>query len=161
VRRRPAFPLVLCGIIAALLTVFWASRTPPVSQCVSLQIEGFTNWVGGPRIAVLVITNHSDSDFRLLGWCTITGARPTNSISRERLSENFLTLHGRSSQRFQIGASTNGTAWCGMVRVALDRSYYKTAQSLLNSRVNWIRMLSTTVMPKIRVEDLFSETRYD
>jgi len=69
--RKPLVRLLLAGGIAALLAVFvW--RFLPASQPLELKFLGYTNDAVGTRIALLEITNHSDSAYE---WRLHTDAR--------------------------------------------------------------------------------------
>jgi 50S ribosome-binding GTPase len=115
------------------------------------------------RLAV-VITNHSNSDFRIYRCGGFWGTRPTRRSSSPTLGESFELLTQSSFYRFPVEAPTNGTPWCGRVSLSPDKVYYRIADKILtglqNSRFELIKWFADMAAPKVRAEDLFTETRF-
>jgi hypothetical protein len=170
-RRKILLRFLILGFAAVVLMFCFApalpQRTLPASSSVSLIIEpGYTNFYGGPkRFAYVVITNLSNSDFRLYGWATFLGTRPTRNSGNRRLGENFILLTRHSYYRFPVEAPTKGTAWSGMVTLSADGERYRTADKILtglqNSRFELIKSFAEIAAPKVPTEDLFTETRFE
>ena len=169
-RRKISLRFLVFGLAAAMLMMFcfsWAFHklAPPASSSVSLIIEpGYTNFFGGPkRFAYVVVTNLSNSDFRLYAWGSFLGARPARNSANRMLGEDFVLLTRHSFHRFPVEAPTNGSSWSGMVTLSPDCEYYRAADKLLaglqNSRFELIKSFAEMVAPKVCSEDLFTETR--
>ena len=171
-RGKISLRLFLYGLAAIMVVVFCISqapvnRAPPASSSVSFYIDaGYTNFYGGPRrFAYVVITNHSNSDFRIYRCGGFWGTRPTRRSSSPTLGESFELLTRSSSYRFPVEAPTNGTPWCGRVTLSPDKVYYRIADKILtglqNSHFELIKWFADMAAPKVRAEDLFTETRFN
>jgi hypothetical protein len=168
-RRKISVRLFMRGV-ALLVMLFFVlqalfNRSPTASSSVALFIDGgFTNFSGGPRrFAYVVITNHSNSDFRLYRCTGFWGTRPTRRFSSPTLGESFQLLTAGAFYRFPVEAPTNGTPWCGMVTLSPDGVCYRSADKVLaglqNSRFELIKWFAEVVSPKVRSEDMFTETK--
>jgi hypothetical protein len=160
------------GFAAVMLIMFCVTRAlpgraRPAASSVSLIIEpGYTNFYGDPkRFAYVVVTNLSNSDFRLYGWASFFGTRPTRNLGKRMFGENFMLLTRHSFYRFPVLAPTNGIEWSGMVTLSEDSRYYRTADKIMtgfqNSRFWLIKGFAEIVAPKVPTEDLFTETKFD
>jgi hypothetical protein len=170
-RRKISLRFLVFGFATVMLIMFCISRAlhklapPPsssASSSVSLVIEpGYTNFYG--RFAYVVVTNLSNSDFRLYGSAGFQGTPPTRVSGNRMLGDHFILLGRHSFYRFPIEAPTNGIPWSGMVTLSPDSEYYRIADKILtrlqNSRFELIKLFAKIVAPRVRSEDLFSETR--
>ncbi len=161
--RKLTLGLLVAGLGASVLVLVWliGPRGPGPGHAVSLYIVGFTNRPDSPRAAWMVITNHSNSTFRLWSAVSYRGAPPVKSVGRRSLAEPFELLPGRTSLRREIAAPTNIPVWCGMVEVSPNPRFYRAGEKLLTSRSDVVKGSASLLIPDIRVEQLFTPPRTD
>jgi hypothetical protein len=163
-RRKIALSVIATGLaaISFAIALLVGPREPSPAQSVSIYIESLTNPPGFPqRMASMVITNHSSSTFRLLGWATWIGPRPAIPPQKRSLDEGFSLLAGWSSMRVLINAPTNGQLWSGTVMVARDVLPYRIGRNLLNSRFDVVKGTASLLLPRLSVEELYTSPRME
>jgi hypothetical protein len=167
-RRKIVLSVFATGLAAILLAVagLLAPKGPSAAQAVSIYIESLTNLPGTSviapqRMAWMVITNHSSSTFRLLGWSTFVGPRPPTSPKRRSLDNDFSLLPPWSSRRVMISAPTNAQLWSGTACLTRDALPYRIGWNILSSRHDFVKGTASVLMPRISVEDLYTSPRID
>jgi len=151
--------LLGAAFVSLAFASFWRAlaTAAPAIRDVSVYVDGFTNYYGGPRMAVVVVTNQSSAPFRIWAVVGLWGRPPSGPVRGARsLNQESWLLAGHSGIRVPILTPTNGVPWCGVITLSRDARLYRTADTLL--RFGLLRGFVNSLLPQLPTEDVFTAT---